>query len=107
MDTRGVRHPPEVVTAAATEAPELSRVVLLIWVLIESQSSTFQISPPISLSALTALRYRLINIHGAEASLFLGGAPSVIAAGASECAAQLKVLIFIHTTPHKAISLIG
>lgn len=39
--------------------------------------------------------------------MFLGGAPSVIAAGATECAAQLKVLIFIHKTPHKAMSLIG
>lgn len=85
---------------------ESSRAVLMIWALIESQSSIFQISPPISPSALTALQYRLINIHGAKASLFLGGAPSVIAGGITQCATQLKVLIFIHKISHKAMSLI-
>lgn len=38
--------------------------------------------------------------------MFLGGAPSVIAGGITQCATQLKVLIFIHKISHKAMSLI-
>lgn len=39
--------------------------------------------------------------------MFLGGgAASVIAGGRTQCATQLKVLIFIHKSTHKAVSFV-
>ncbi len=67
------------------------------------------LQPPISLSFLTLLQHLpLINIHGAEASLFLCGALKVILLEAllsvPATACELKVLICIHKITHEAMS---
>lgn len=99
---REAPHPSLPLPEAAAAAPP----VLMICAPNVSHSSIFQISPPISPSALPALHYPFMNIHGAKASLFLGGAPSVLAGGITQCPTQLKVLIFIHKITHKPMTLI-